>query len=379
MCIFTYPMSFFNNRHILGDKRYAWIDYDRGLSIILVTYRHVCENMAKAGIDLDAYPLLQYFNYFFFGFRMPLFFFASGLFFSKTFTRQGMQGYAQSRFQTILYPMLVWGCIQIGLQILFSDYTNSGNSISWHSFLDLLTDPRKTGQFWYLHALFSVGLLYAFIHRFVTQNSIVQILIGLVFYTGSAIVNDNGLEIYFLNDVLKYYLFFGIGTLAAPHIFADQGIDRLLKPVIILPLLLSFFSLQYLFTELNQQANSYYFVENHMAYLFLPVALVGCTVSIIFSAWLKRTNMLQGLRVIGYHSVHIYCMQIICMSVTRLVCIKFFPNMNSLLISVFMLLIGLGLPIIIYRIGLRIGVWHLFTLKKPQEDIAALKEPPATV
>lgn len=371
-------MSFFNNRHILGDKRYAWIDYDRGLSIMLVTYRHVCENMEKAGINLDSYPLLQYFNYFFFGFRMPLFFFASGLFFSKTFSRQGIQGYAKSRFQTILYPMLVWGCIQIGLQILFSDYTNSGQSISWHSFLDLLTDPRKTGQFWYLHALFSVGLLYAFIHRFVTQNTGLQILLGLILYAVSAYVNDTGLEFYFFNDVFKYYLFFGLGTLVAPYLFSSLGTDRLLKPALVIPIFVSFVGLQYLFTELNRQSNSYYFVENHMAYLFLPVALVGCTASIIFSAWLKKINTLKALRVLGYHSVHIYCMQIICMSVIRLVFVKAIPGMSPLILSFFMLLIGLGLPIVIYRVGLNIGIWYLFTLKKPKEDIAALKEPPAT-
>ena len=371
-------MSFFNNRHILGDKRYAWIDYDRGVSIILVTYRHVCENITNAGIDLDAYPLLQYFNYFFFGFRMPLFFFASGLFFSRAFSKYGLQGYARSRFQTILYPMLIWGCIQIGLQILFSSYTNSGDSISWYSFLDLLTDPRKTGQFWYLHALFSVGLLYAVIHRFVTQNTGVQILIGLILYTVSAYVNDTGLEVYFFNDIFKYYLFFCIGTFAAPYLFTSLGIERLLRPAIVLPFLASFLGLQYLFTEINRQANSYYFVENHMAYLFLPVALVGCTISIIFSAWLKRANMLNGLRVIGYHSVHIYCMQIICMSVTRLIFIKTAPGINPVLLSFLMLLIGLGLPIIVYRVGLRMGAWFLFTLKKPKEDIAALKEPSAS-
>src|SRR4051812_38216926 len=144
-------MNLFNSKFILSNKRFGWIDYDRGISIILVTYRHCYETLFKSGVNLNAYPIFEYINVFFFGFRMPLFFIASGIFVSGSLAKRGMDAYAKNRVQSILWPLMVWGFIQITLQILFSGYTNS--DIHPISYLYLLTDPRSTGQFWYLNAL----------------------------------------------------------------------------------------------------------------------------------------------------------------------------------------------------------------------------------
>ena len=73
-------MNLFNSGYILSNKRFGWIDYDRGISIILVTYRHCYEGMENSGMKMHDYPILEYLNYFLFGFRMPLFFIASGIF-----------------------------------------------------------------------------------------------------------------------------------------------------------------------------------------------------------------------------------------------------------------------------------------------------------
>ena len=44
------------------------------------------------------------------------------------------------------------GIIQISLQMLFSDHTNSDVTPDYYWYL--LAEPRITGQFWYLNALF---------------------------------------------------------------------------------------------------------------------------------------------------------------------------------------------------------------------------------
>jgi uncharacterized membrane protein YcfT len=56
---------------------------------------------------------------------MPLFFIASGIFVSGSLQKRGLGAYSKNRVQNILYPMLVWGILQISLQIIFSDHTNS--------------------------------------------------------------------------------------------------------------------------------------------------------------------------------------------------------------------------------------------------------------
>ena len=61
-------------------NRYNWIDYARGIAIILVVYRHSFEGIKRAGFSTANYHFLEYANIIFFSFRMPLFFIVSGIF-----------------------------------------------------------------------------------------------------------------------------------------------------------------------------------------------------------------------------------------------------------------------------------------------------------
>lgn len=70
---------FFNSQKTLGNSRYAWIDYAKGICIILVTFRHVQEGLHPANTPYP-YAGLKFADVFFFSFRMPLFFIVSGIF-----------------------------------------------------------------------------------------------------------------------------------------------------------------------------------------------------------------------------------------------------------------------------------------------------------
>lgn len=363
-------MDFFNSKHILSNKRYGWIDYDRGISIILVTYRHCYESIEKAGLNLHDYPIFEYINVFFFGFRMPLFFIASGIFVSGSLRKRGLGTYSKNRVQTILYPLLVWGFIQISLQILFSDYTNSevGPMYYWY----LLSDPRVTGQFWYLNALFCVGILYASFKQFLKFKIPHQLILGAGLYFFAYFLRENGQNWGFAMDVFKYYLFFAIGDLISSHMLTDKTAKVFTSWKLILPLFVAFMTIQYFFTKINMspEANdNNYYVENHMPFFFLLVALVGCAMSIAASFSLKKYSALPFLRVIGYNSVHIYCMQIIAMSVTRLVLTKVVGLTYIPALVILVLMGGLIIPMITYNICLRLNMWWLFTLKKPEDEI----------
>ncbi len=209
-------MDFFNKNFILSNKRFGWIDYDRGISIILVTYRHCYESMEKAGLDMKSHPYLEYINVFFFGFRMPLFFIASGIFISGSMRKRGLGTYAKNRVQTILYPMLVWGVIQITLQILMSGSEHINSDVDPVSYLYLLIWPRTTGQFWYLNALFFVGIIYALLKSFLKFKVGHQLAFGLILYAANAYFNHKGTNIYMGADIFKYYLFFAIGDADLP-------------------------------------------------------------------------------------------------------------------------------------------------------------------
>lgn len=364
-------MNLFNSKYILGNKRFGWIDYDRGISIILVTYRHCFESMSKAGLDLDSYPLLEYINVFFFGFRMPLFFIASGIFISGSMRKRGLGAYAKNRVQSILYPMMVWGIIQISLQILFSAHTNS--DVTPISYLYLLIFPRATGQFWYLNALFFVGIIYSVLKAKANFNVRHQLVFGLILYTICAYINSTTINVGFVNDICKYYLFFAIGDAISSFMLDEKAAKIFSSWKVLVPLLASFIIIQYFFTKINMAADNNYYVENHMPVFFLAVALVGCAVSISASFALKKHGALPALRVIGYNSVHIYCMQIIAMSVARLVLMKIGITYIPLL-TLLILTAGLVIPMITYNICLRLGMWWMFTLKKPEDEIKYIAE-----
>ena len=360
-------MNIFNSKYILSNKRFGWIDYDRGISIILVTYRHCYESIEKAGLNIKAYPLLEYINVFFFGFRMPLFFIASGIFVSGSLRKRGLKPYANNRVQSILYPMLVWGILQISLQMLFSGYTNS--AVTPRSYLYLIIDPRATGQFWYLNALFCVGIIYSFLKVKAQVKLWQQVTIGLMLYFFAAYISTTTYNIGFVKDICKFYIFFSIGDAISNYMLSERATKIFTSWKLVLPLFTVFMITQYFFTKLNLEDGDNYFVENHMPILFLVVALVGCAISISASFSLKRYNGLRFLRVVGYNSVHIYCIQIIAMSVARLL---FYKILGITYIPVLVLLVlatGIMLPMVFYNICLRLNLWWLFSLKKPEDEI----------
>lgn len=365
-------MNLFNSKYILSNKRFGWIDYDRGISIILVTYRHCYESIEKAGFNMKEHPILEYINVFFFGFRMPLFFIASGIFVSGSLRKRGLAPYQKNRVQSILYPMLVWGCIQISLQMLFSGYTNS--DVGPISYLYLLIDPRSTGQFWYLNALFCVGIIYSFLKMKANVKLWQQMLIGIILYTIAAYISTTTHNIGFLKDICKFYIFFAIGDAVSEYMLSEKAARIFTSWKLVVPLFSLFMISQYFFTKINLDKGDNYYVENRMPILFMGVALVGCAISMVASFSLKRYNGLKFLRVVGYNSVHIYCLQIIAMSVARLF---FFRIMHITYLPLLVLLVlacGVMIPMIFYNICLRLNMWWLFSLKRPEEEIQFLAD-----
>lgn len=347
---------------LLDNKRQSWIDYDRGISIILVTYRHAYEMLLHAGLNFDQFPMIGYVNVFLFGFRMPLFFITSGIFLSSSLEKKGLKSYNFSRFQNILYPMLIWGMLQISIQVAFSGYTN----FSHHSFdyIWLVIDPRRTGQFWYLHTLFFVGMLYAFLKIKFRFSSAIQIPIGILMYVALALIRQKGIYLGFAMDILQYYIFFSLGDLVSTTIRKKEN-NRYFASIVLFLILLPIFCLvQYNFAAINIQEGSNYYVEHKMPLFFVVIALVGCALSINISFLLDKYNMAGYLRIIGYHSIHIYCMQIIIMAATRTVLLKAFDNIPAPLVLTLIIVVGLILPIFCYNLLMGLNCWWLFSPKK---------------
>ena len=353
-------MGFLQRFDQSGLRRDSWLDYDKGISIILVSFRHCYESLSNSGLDVASYPALEYINVFLFGFRMPLFFIASGIFFSSSIAKRGLGRYAKVRVQNILYPMLVWGAIQLTLQIIFSPFTNTVYGPS--DYLSLIIDPRRTGQFWYLNALFFVGLIYAVLKIKIKLNIYLQLTLGLVMYFAVSLLRQHFIYLGFLMDILQYYLFFGIGDFISTSINSN-GSKKLLSSYGLLFFLLPIFILvQYIFTDINMFHQDNYYVEHTMPFFYLLVAFIGCLLSINISFILTGLNKANYIRIIGYHSVYIFCMQIILMAAVRIFLVKICLITSVPFLLIALLFSGIIFPIVAYNLFVKLKMQWLFTL-----------------
>src|SRR5579875_3080716 len=173
-------MDLFNSKQVLSEKRWLWVDYDKGISIILVGYGHCLSVLSGHVSDLDKYAAFNYVGSFLYGFRMPLFFIVSGLLVGGGLRKKGLIKYISNRANNILFPLLVWGFIEISLQLISARYSSSTaqKNLGFQTYLLLLIDPRATGHFWYLNTLFCIGVIYATVKAKAGIRALFHILFG---------------------------------------------------------------------------------------------------------------------------------------------------------------------------------------------------------
>ncbi|QJW88034.1 acyltransferase [Spirosoma taeanense] len=336
--------------YFANKKRLRWIDYARGIAILMVVYGHLVGGVNRAGASIDATLLLIPATLY--NFRMPLFFFVSGLFLARSLTKRGPTGFIHNRFSTILWPYLLWGALQIGTQILLSGQTNSKKDAS--HFLYLFYDPQKTDQFWYLAALFNVALAFVLTYQVFRIRGIWQIALGLTFRFLSDYLEGFSL----LHNFMYFYVFSAVGYNMSQLILEKNALEKALKSGWTLALIPVFLVGQwYWFTH----------KDDIPTMLHMGIAFVGMVVIIFVCYLLGKRDSLPVLRFIGYHSLYIYLVHVFIISGTR---IGFnalgITNVPVILLTGFIL--GVGLPILFFHLAMRLGGWFLFSFDRKEME-----------
>lgn len=356
----------FNSKKILSRGRYPWIDYARGICIILVCYRHIFGGVMTEDKNLDDYPVFQYINIFFFSFRMPLFFIVSGIFFRLSLAGKGTGNFLKNRFQTIFYPLVVWGCIHITLQLIFADYVNANRQSA--DYFKLLYQPRSIEQFWYLNALFFVSVLYALVSVYGKFNALKQLVLGVFLYAAAGYLHINEIEAGLVTDVFFFYFFFAVGDAISSVMLNPANYKKIASYATLLLILPVFLLLQHYFTYLNMSNKNDYYVQNNQPALFAVSALVGGAFVICVSFLLQKADKARFLRVIGYHSLYIYVTNLMVTAATRIVMVRVFGIDSVPLLLLTGTITGIVIPMIFYNLAMKAGAWWLFTLRKPLDE-----------
>lgn len=348
--------------------RHGWIDYARGIAIILVLYRHVYEGLKHSTVSVAGYENIEYANILFFSFRMPLFFIVSGFFVAASLQKRGLNSFISTKVKTILYPYFLWGVIQISLQLVFSHLINTQRTVS--DYLDLFYLPRNIEQFWYLYALFNVSVLYAIIKVYIKPTAFQNIVLGLIFFYGSAVMSRESISIGFLHDILHYYLFYAIGDASARFIREPKLVQTLQNGKTLLVLLIPFAATQayFLYENLKYKTEYFDFVENYQPFIFIIIALSGCAFIISLAFCLQKWNILKWLRDLGQHSLYIYVSHVIILASMRIFMTKVYGIYHLPVLLITGIVAGLVLPVLFYKLCVKLKMTWLFSLERAEKN-----------
>jgi fucose 4-O-acetylase-like acetyltransferase len=354
------------NLTILEKNRYSWVDYLRGVIILLVVYHHAYLGIERSGIPMP--ETVGKANMIFYSFRMPLFFIISGVFTTISLSKQSVKDLVFVKYDKILYPYFIWAFIQVTLQIFMSHFTNSDRSI--HDYLYILYQPKQLDQFWYLPALFNATMVFIFFKTKVKPNMWVHLIIGFVLFILAPFLND----ISMMSNWMRFYLFFVIGDLISGILFTKTLQQQLKKPITLLIFLPVFIAAQvvYLHNNVGVKAmettietfhgDNTLYALNELNFLF--TSLIGCITLIIMAFLLEKWNKLSFLRVIGFHSLYIYMIHVIVVGLVRSVLVHFLHFTNPIIILLCVIAFGVTIPIMFYNLLGRSYLWFLFSTRK---------------
>ena len=266
--------------------------------------------------------------------------------------------------------LLIWGSLQITLQLLLKDYVNAKPvPFDYINLIIFPRNPTNNQQFWYLNALFFVGAFYAFFKVVLRFTLWQQVVLGLLLYSVAGYLGYNGISFYIFPDIFHFYIYFCIGDIISAFIFKKETTDIILSPKWLIVSAVFCIVMQTIFTTINMKHGDDNYININMTWLFLPISLSGCALMMQLSQVLQQKNSLRWLRVVGYHSLYIYLMHLMLIAAVRIVLVRFLHITYIPLIMFIAISLGVIIPIIIYNLCIRLGAWWLFTLKKPVAEI----------
>ncbi len=379
--------SFFSrafNTSILEKNRLQWVDYLRGIAILLIVYRHVLVGIQRGNIVVPQFLIDA--NMVFYSFRMPLFFILSGLFISKAVKKHSLKSLLGNRFELLMYPYIVWAVIQITLQIALSAVTNSVRG--FEDYLSIIYQPRSLDQFWFLPALFNTTLVYLLVKTKLKAPPGAQLILGLVLYFCSRFFQ----EVSMISDWMAFYFFFALGDVISQPFFKTKS-QRFFNHPLSLVLIIPIFILAqryYLANSLSVLAlknNTFLSRPDYLAHFrdqvdFLFIAIIGCISMFILAFRLQNAKILSFLRILGYHSLYIYVSHVIVTAFVRLSLIIVFESADPVIILCISIFLGIVVPIMFYNLLVKNGpLWFLFNYrrKKNKQEATPVSAPQVVI
>lgn len=264
-------------------SRETWIDSARGIAIILVVLFHAVMYLGVAGIagpwTLASTPLDT--------FRMPLFFFVSGLL-APSALALSFRDLFRKRLVLLLYLYVVWSTLQTAYGALMPPLSADQDPVTWWSFASILVQPHP--NLWFIYALpiyFAVAWL---IRRWprLLQLGLAAVVSGVF---GTGILSMVGVP---WEKSGRYFFFFLLAAHAAPVV-------RRLAPRIKLVHLLLLVALYGGIVVLVLRTQLRF-----LPFVLLGAGLVATATGIALAVVLSRLRATSFLAVLGKRTLPVY-------------------------------------------------------------------------
>ncbi|QYH34487.1 acyltransferase family protein [Salinibacterium sp. M195] len=256
-----------------GPSRMGWIDFLRGLAVLLVVSTHAVSILigAEKLPQVTGDRLLEI-NRLFWPFRMAVLVLLSGLFVDRSYAK-GLPGYLLRRVRYVLWPYVIWSFLMIFRGAGWDPATMV--SIIW----------RPYSTLWFLYYLFAFYVLYLVVRKIPAP------LVAAASLVASFVVPS----VATMPRFLYLFAFFMIGCWLSQNLSVALGILR--RPIVI--------ALTFVPTAIAAWAASQGLLPLYDLRV-APFALAGLAFAIGAAQWLRPGILYSLFAYVGRHSIIYY-------------------------------------------------------------------------
>ncbi|WP_294725539.1 acyltransferase family protein, partial [uncultured Fusobacterium sp.] len=184
-------------------ERYKELDLMKGIGIILVYLGHVFN---LYGLKWNVLFIFLYRTTY--SFHMPLFFFISGLL-SNTDKEISLEKFYKGKIKRLLVPYLFINFIDFIPRTLFPQFVNS----EFGGVKEILFYGTKIS--WFVYTLFIIFMIFPILEKYILKKDKYH-LFGMLLIVLNYLKIFENIEIFSINLVLNYLVYFYIGYIIKP-------------------------------------------------------------------------------------------------------------------------------------------------------------------
>ncbi|MFC5069469.1 acyltransferase family protein [Flaviflagellibacter deserti] len=320
-------------------ERIAWVDYSKGICIVLVVMMHSTLGVGNAA---GGEGFMHHVVAFALPFRMPDFFLISGLFLSRVIDRD-WRTYLDRKVIHFAYFYILWLVIQGAFRWPELAMTDGPVAVI-EQFLLALIEPFGTLWFIYLLPVF-----------FVAAKLMRNVPPVIVLALGTALqIADIHTGWTVIDETAERFVFFAIGWYAAPLIFAYT--DRVAQNIGLAAIGLVAWAVM--------NGTLVHFDVAMLPGVSFVLGLMGAGAVVTTGVLLSRYKLAEALRYAGQNSIVVYLAFFLPMVVTRLVLLKTGVVTDVGWMSLIVTASAVITPLLLHLAVKKTG-WGLFLFERP--------------